>query len=67
MAGRINPMNVTQHHSKVGVSLHVAPGAFISGDEIRGKFTVESRTEKGLGLATISVELLAIQGVFLPT
>ncbi|KAG9015699.1 hypothetical protein FRB90_004392 [Tulasnella sp. 427] len=62
----INPMNVTSHHPKVGVSLHLAQGPFISGDEIRGKFTLESRSDKGLGLAAISVELTGFQGPGLP-
>ncbi|KAG8953070.1 hypothetical protein FRC04_003017 [Tulasnella sp. 424] len=57
----INPMNVTSHHQKVGVTLHLAQGPFLSGDEIRGKFTLECRTERGLGLAAISVELTGFQ------
>ncbi len=58
----MNAMNVTNHHPKVGLSLAVAGGPFIAGGEVRGKFTVESRTERALGLGTISVELVAIQG-----
>lgn len=55
-------MNVTQHHPKVKVTLAIPNSVFVSGDEIRGKFMIESRTENALGLATISVELLATQG-----
>ncbi|KAG9051182.1 hypothetical protein FS837_011297 [Tulasnella sp. UAMH 9824] len=61
MALSINPMNVTSHHPKVGVTLHLSQGPFISGDEIRGKFTLECRTDRGLGLAAISVELTGFQ------
>ncbi|KAG8905349.1 hypothetical protein FRB99_000177 [Tulasnella sp. 403] len=56
-----NHMNVSQHHPKIGISLAIPKGGFVAGDEVRGKFTVESRTDKGLGLATISVELVALQ------
>ncbi len=55
-------MNVTQHHPKVRVTLGLANRVFVSGDELRGKFVVESRTETGLGLGTIAVELVATQG-----
>ncbi|KAG9039370.1 hypothetical protein FRB95_010658 [Tulasnella sp. JGI-2019a] len=54
-------MNVTQHHPKVKVTLGIPNTTFVAGDEIRGKFSIESRSEGALGLATISVELLAVQ------
>lgn len=55
-------MNVTQHHPKVKVTLAIPNTTFVAGDEIRGKFSVESRSETALGLALISVELVATQG-----
>jgi len=58
------PMNATQHHSKVKVSLTLSDPIFLAGSNIAGKMEVECRGvgESGLGIGLIMVELFAIQG-----
>lgn len=56
-------MNAGPHHAKLRVTAHVASPVYVAGSEITGKIDVECRAEKGLGLGTIMVELMAFQGV----
>lgn len=55
-------MNAGPHHAKLRVTAHVAAPVYVAGTDITGKIDVECRTEKGLGLGTIMVEFMAIQG-----
>ena len=57
------PMNATQHHSKVKVSLTLSDPIFVAGSNISGKMEIECRGdgEFGLGIGLIMVELFAIQ------
>ncbi|KEP52253.1 hypothetical protein V565_048020 [Rhizoctonia solani 123E] len=54
-------MNAGPHHAKIRVTAQVASSAHVAGSEISGKMDVECRAEKGLGLGTIMVELIAFQ------
>ena len=63
--GRPEPMNTTTHHPKVDVTLEFSDPVFAAGGEVTGKMEVESKTDKGLGLSVITVELFAVQGVSL--
>ncbi|KAJ1307612.1 hypothetical protein OPQ81_001707 [Rhizoctonia solani] len=54
-------MNAGPHHAKIRVTAHVASSVCVAGSEISGKMDVECRAEKGLGLGTIMVELMAFQ------
>ena len=56
------PMNASPHHSKVKVSLTLADNLFVAGGFIAGKMEVECRTDKGLGLNVMMVELFAVEG-----
>lgn len=55
-------MNSTPHHSKIKVSVTLSDPFYIAGNAITGKMELESRTDKGLGLGIIMVELVAIEG-----
>lgn len=55
-------MNAGPHHAKLRVTAHVSSPVYVAGSEVTGKIDVECRAEKGLGLGTIMVELLAVQG-----
>ena len=55
-------MNTTAHHPKVNVTLEFSDPLYVAGGEVAGKMEVESKTDKGLGLGVIKVELFAIQG-----
>ncbi|OAX32510.1 hypothetical protein K503DRAFT_870119 [Rhizopogon vinicolor AM-OR11-026] len=59
------PMNATQHHSKVKVSLTLSDPIFVAGSNISGKMEIECRGdgEFGLGIGLIMVELFAIQQI----
>lgn len=54
-------MNASPHHSKVKVSLTMSDSLYIAGGAITGKMQVECRTDKGLGLGVMMVELYAIE------
>ncbi|QRV89819.1 structural constituent of cell wall [Ceratobasidium sp. AG-Ba] len=54
-------MNAGPHHAKLRVTAHVAAAVHVAGTDVAGKIDVECRAEKGLGLGTIMVELMAIQ------
>ncbi|QRW04019.1 arrestin [Ceratobasidium sp. AG-Ba] len=56
-------MNAGPHHAKLRVTAHVAAAVHVAGTDVAGKIDVECRAEKGLGLGTIMVELMAIQGM----
>jgi hypothetical protein len=55
-------MNASPHHSKVRVSCKLSDPLYVAGGFVAGKMEVECRTDKGLGLGVIMVELLAIEG-----
>jgi hypothetical protein len=55
-------MNAGPHHAKLRVTAHVPSSVYVAGSDIAGKIDVECRAEKGLGLGTIMVELMAFQG-----
>ncbi|KAG8734171.1 hypothetical protein FRC11_010389 [Ceratobasidium sp. 423] len=59
--GRQEVMNAGPHHAKLRVTAQVASSVYVAGSEISGKMDVECRAEKGLGLGTIMVELMAFQ------
>ncbi|CAE6479139.1 unnamed protein product [Rhizoctonia solani] len=54
-------MNAGPHHAKIRVTAHVPSSVYVAGSEVSGKMDVECRAEKGLGLGTIMVELIAFQ------
>ncbi|CAE7062322.1 unnamed protein product [Rhizoctonia solani] len=54
-------MNAGPHHAKIRVTANVASSVYVAGSEISGKMDVECRAERGLGLGTIMVELIAFQ------
>ncbi|TDL25851.1 hypothetical protein BD410DRAFT_801167 [Rickenella mellea] len=58
---RPEPMNASPHHSKVKVSLELSDPLFVAGQYVSGKMQIECRTDKGLGMGVIMVELFAIQ------
>jgi hypothetical protein len=58
----MEPMNATQTHSKVRVTASVSAPVFVAGDEVSGKMELDCRTDKGLGIDTMMVELVAVQG-----
>jgi hypothetical protein len=60
---RAEPMNASPHHSKVKVSLAFSDPFYIAGGAVTGKMELESRSDKGLGIGTIMVELVALEGV----
>lgn len=54
-------MNATNHHSKVRTTLKFADPLFVAGGAVSGKMEMECKTEKGLGIGVIMVELFAIE------
>ncbi|KAH9847837.1 hypothetical protein C2E23DRAFT_889619 [Lenzites betulinus] len=58
---RPEPMNASPYHSKVRVSLKFADTQFAAGGTVTGKIELECKTEKGLGIGVIMVELYAIE------
>lgn len=57
-------MNASPYHSKVKVSCKLSDPLYVAGGFVAGKMEVECRTDKGLGLGVIMVELSAIEGQF---
>ena len=55
-------MNASPHHPKVKVTCILSDPLYVAGGLVAGKVEVECRTEKGLGLGVIMVELFAIEG-----
>ena len=58
----MEPMNTTPHHPKLKVTLGLGGQLFVAGAEITGRMEVEAKTDKGLGVSVMMVELLAVQG-----
>ncbi|KAG8806806.1 hypothetical protein FRC17_004804 [Serendipita sp. 399] len=54
-------MNATETHSKVRVTLDLSSPVFVAGGEVSGKMELDCRTDKGLGINTMMVELVAVQ------
>ncbi|KZW03645.1 hypothetical protein EXIGLDRAFT_758985 [Exidia glandulosa HHB12029] len=61
MATRLEPMNASQHHSKVKVTVETAQTVFVAGEDVKGVVHVETRADTGLGISVIQVELIAVQ------
>ena len=59
---RPEPMNASPFHSKVKVSLALSDPVFVAGNVISGKMEMECKTDTGLGIGIMMVELFAIQG-----
>ena len=55
-------MNASPHHPKVKVTCILSDPLYVAGGLVAGKMEVECRTEKGLGLGIVMVELFAIEG-----
>ena len=55
-------MNASQNHPKVRVSCKLSDPLYVAGGFVAGKMEVECRTDKGLALGVIMVELSAIEG-----
>ena len=55
-------MNASPHHPKVRVACKLSDPLYVAGGFIAGKMEVECRTDKGLGLGVIMVELFAVEG-----
>ena len=55
-------MNASPHHPKVKVTCKLSDPLYVAGGFVAGKMEVECRTDKGLGLGVIMVELFAIEG-----
>ena len=55
-------MNASPHHPKVKVSCKLSDPLYVAGGFVAGKMEVECRTDNGLGLGVIMVELFAIEG-----
>ncbi|KAH7106604.1 hypothetical protein BKA62DRAFT_687630 [Auriculariales sp. MPI-PUGE-AT-0066] len=61
MATRLEPMNASQHHSKVKVTIELGARTFVAGQDITGRVSLETRADHGLGLSVIQIELIAVQ------
>ncbi|EJD49816.1 hypothetical protein AURDEDRAFT_182893 [Auricularia subglabra TFB-10046 SS5] len=61
MANRLEPMNASQHHSKVKVAIELGARTYVAGQEVAGKISVETRADAALGISVIQVELIAVQ------
>jgi hypothetical protein len=59
---RPEPMNASPHHPKVKVSCTLSDPLYVAGGFVAGKMEVECKTDKGLGLGIMVVELFAIEG-----
>ena len=55
-------MNASPLHPKVRVTCKLSDPLYVAGSFIAGKMEVECRTDKGLGLGVIMVELFAVEG-----
>ncbi|KAI6037696.1 hypothetical protein EDC04DRAFT_2897290 [Pisolithus marmoratus] len=64
LQSRPQPMNASEHHAKVKVTLTLSDPIFIAGRCISGKMDVESRADLDslLGIGAMTVELYAIEG-----
>lgn len=60
---RPEAMNASPHHSKVKVTLTMGNTLYVAGGYVSGKMEMECRTDKGLGIGTMMVELTAVQGM----
>ncbi|KAF5381196.1 hypothetical protein D9757_007889 [Collybiopsis confluens] len=60
-ASRPEPMNATNNHPKVKVSLTLAEPYSIAGGYISGKMEMECKADKGLGIGIMMIELFAVQ------
>jgi len=59
-------MNASPYHPKVKVTCKLSDPRYVAGDFVAGKMEVECKTDKGLGLGVIMVELTAIEGSSIP-
>lgn len=60
----MEPMNTVQNHSKLRVSVALSAPLFVAGEDITGKMEMECKTDKGLGISVMMVDLIATQGPF---
>ncbi|KAI0791168.1 hypothetical protein C8Q75DRAFT_756975 [Abortiporus biennis] len=58
---RPEPMNASPNHPKVKTTLKFADAQFVAGSFIAGKMEMECKTDKGLGIGIIMVELVATE------
>lgn len=65
---RPQPMNASEYHSKVKVTLTLSDPIFVAGRYISGKMEVESRADLDslLGIGAMTVELFAIEEIISP-
>ena len=61
---RPEPMNASPNHPKVRVTCKLSDPLYVAGDFVAGKMEVECRTDKGLGLGVIMVDLFAVEGQY---
>ncbi|KZT73573.1 hypothetical protein DAEQUDRAFT_762024 [Daedalea quercina L-15889] len=59
--GRLEAMNASPHHSKVKVSLKLPDSTFVAGSVVTGKMEMECKSDRGLGIGVIMVELFAVE------
>ena len=59
---RPEPMNASPHHPKVRVACKLSDPLYVAGGFVAGKMEVECKTDKGLALGVIMVELFAVEG-----
>lgn len=57
-------MNASPNHSKVKVSITLSDPTFVAGGAVTGKMEMECKTDRGLGIGIIMVELFAVEGGF---
>lgn len=62
---RPEPMNASPNHPKVKVSITLSDPTFVAGGAVTGKMEMECKTDKGLGIGIIMVELFAVEGLFI--
>ncbi|KAI0696451.1 hypothetical protein BC835DRAFT_1414282 [Cytidiella melzeri] len=58
---RVEPMNAVSRHAKVKATLKFADQRFVSGEHVAGKMEMECKTDNGLAIGNIVVELLAFE------
>ncbi|EIM90720.1 uncharacterized protein STEHIDRAFT_165243 [Stereum hirsutum FP-91666 SS1] len=58
---RPEPMNASPNHPKVKVSITLSDPTFVAGGAVTGKMEMECKTDKGLGIGIIMVELFAVE------
>ncbi|TFY51911.1 hypothetical protein EVJ58_g10311, partial [Rhodofomes roseus] len=59
--GRLEAMNASPNHSKVKVSLKLPDSTFVAGGVVTGKMEMECKSDRGLGIGVIMVELFAVE------